>query len=64
VASVIIGARNEEQLKQNLGAIGWNLDAAQVKRLEEVSAVPMPYPYWHQALKAELTVRGGGPRAA
>ena len=57
VSSVIVGARNEEQLKQNLGAIGWNLDAEQVSRLDAASAVPLPYPYWHQALKAELTTR-------
>ena len=57
VSSVIVGARNEEQLKQNLGAIGWNLDAQQVSRLDAASAVPLPYPYWHQALKAELTTR-------
>ena len=57
VSSVIVGARNEEQLKQNLGAIGWNLNAEQVSRLDAASAVPLPYPYWHQALKAELTTR-------
>jgi len=48
VANVIIGARNEEQLKQNLGALGWNLTPAQVKRLDEASATPLAYPYWHQ----------------
>jgi len=45
---VIIGARNEEQLKQNLGAIGWNLTPEQVKKLDAASAVPFAYPYWHQ----------------
>ncbi len=49
VSSVIVGARNEEQLRQNLGAIGWNLTPEQVKRLDEASAKPAPYPYWHQA---------------
>jgi aryl-alcohol dehydrogenase-like predicted oxidoreductase len=48
VANVIIGARNEEQLKQNLGALGWNLTAAQVKKLDQASATPLAYPYWHQ----------------
>lgn len=48
VANVIVGARNEEQLKQNLGAVGWELDAAQVAVLDKVSARPRPYPYWHQ----------------
>ena len=46
VSSVILGARNEEQLKQNLGAIGWNLSKEQVARLEEASAVTPVYPYW------------------
>ncbi|CAN5388859.1 aldo/keto reductase [soil metagenome] len=49
VATVVIGARNEEQLKQNLGAVGWNLTAAQVKTLDDASAFTPPYPYWHQA---------------
>lgn len=48
VSSILIGARNEEQLKQNLGAIGWNLSTEQVKRLDDVSAAPPTYPYWHQ----------------
>jgi aryl-alcohol dehydrogenase-like predicted oxidoreductase len=45
---VIIGARNEEQLRQNLGATGWNLAPEQVAKLDSASAVPVPYPYWHQ----------------
>ena len=49
VSSVIIGARNEEQLKQNLGAVGWNLTPEQVATLDAASAVTKPYPYWHQA---------------
>jgi aryl-alcohol dehydrogenase-like predicted oxidoreductase len=49
VATVIIGARNEEQLRQNLGAVGWNLTVEQVKKLDAASAVPRIYPYWHQA---------------
>ena len=48
VATLIVGARNEEQLRQNLGAVGWNLTAAQVAALDAASAVPLPYPYWHQ----------------
>ncbi len=48
VSSVIIGARNEEQLKQNLGSVGWNLNADQVARLDKASAVTPVYPYWHQ----------------
>jgi len=48
VSTIIIGARNEEQLRQNLGAIGWNLTKEQVTRLDAASATPAPYPYWHQ----------------
>jgi aryl-alcohol dehydrogenase-like predicted oxidoreductase len=45
---VIFGARNEEQLRANLGAIGWNLTADQMARLDAASAIPPIYPYWHQ----------------
>jgi aryl-alcohol dehydrogenase-like predicted oxidoreductase len=48
VSSVIIGARTEEQLRQNLGAVGWNLTAEQVARLDKASAKTPVYPYWHQ----------------
>ncbi len=53
VATVIVGARNEEQLRQNLGAIGWNLTPAQVKQLDDASATTPAYPYWHQKGFAE-----------
>ena len=53
VANVIIGARNEEQLRQNLGAVGWNLTPEQVARLDAASATPLAYPYWHQRGFAE-----------
>ncbi|MBY5346441.1 aldo/keto reductase [Rhizobium leguminosarum] len=46
VSSVIIGARNGEQLRQNLGAVGWSLSKAQIERLDAVSAVTAPYPYF------------------
>jgi aryl-alcohol dehydrogenase-like predicted oxidoreductase len=46
VSSVIIGARNEEQLKANLGAVGWKLTLEQMKRLDEASARTAPYPYF------------------
>lgn len=48
VANVIVGARDEAQLRENLGAVGWNLDAEHMKRLDEASAVTPAYPYWHQ----------------
>lgn len=46
VSSVLIGARNEQQLRQNLGAVGWNLSAAQMERLDRASQVTPPYPYY------------------
>jgi aryl-alcohol dehydrogenase-like predicted oxidoreductase len=46
VSSVIIGARDEAQLRDNLGAVGWSLSADQIKHLDEVSAVMPPYPYY------------------
>jgi aryl-alcohol dehydrogenase-like predicted oxidoreductase len=48
VSSVIVGARNEEQLRQNLGAVGWNLTPDQVKRLDAAGETTKAYPYWHQ----------------
>jgi aryl-alcohol dehydrogenase-like predicted oxidoreductase len=53
VASIIIGARNEAQLRENLGAVGWNLTAEQVAVLDAASERPMIYPYWHQRGFAE-----------
>ena len=49
VSTVVIGARNEAQLRQNLGAVGWNLTPEQVAKLDKASQRPKPYPYWHQA---------------
>jgi aryl-alcohol dehydrogenase-like predicted oxidoreductase len=48
VCNVVVGARDEAQLRENLGAVGWRLDAAQVARLDAVSSRTPPYPYWHQ----------------
>ena len=48
VASVIIGARDEKQLKDNLGAVGWRLSSAHVAQLDAASTVTPAYPYWHQ----------------
>ena len=55
VASVVIGARNEEQLQQNLAAVGSSLDEAHVAKLDEVSERRPIYPYWHQRLNPRLT---------
>ena len=48
VSTVILGARNEAQLRDNLAAVTWQLTAEEIARLDEVSALPEPYPYWHQ----------------
>ncbi|MGI4859367.1 MAG: aldo/keto reductase [Janthinobacterium lividum] len=48
VATVLIGARDEHQLRQNLGAVGWKLTSQQIAFLDAASHVRPPYPYWHQ----------------
>jgi aryl-alcohol dehydrogenase-like predicted oxidoreductase len=53
VSSVIIGARDEKQLKDNLGAIGWSLTREQIAKLDAASETMKPYPYWHQSGFAE-----------
>jgi aryl-alcohol dehydrogenase-like predicted oxidoreductase len=64
VSSVIIGARTEDQLKDNLGAADWRLTEDEVTRLDRVSARPLPYPYWHQqkfnAPRMRYTLSGVG----
>ncbi len=49
VVNIVMGARNEEQLRDNLGAVGWNLSAEHMARLDKVSHKDLAYPYWHQA---------------
>jgi len=53
VSTVIIGARDEQQLRDNLGAVGWSLTREQVAQLDAASAVTLAYPYWHQRGFAE-----------
>jgi aryl-alcohol dehydrogenase-like predicted oxidoreductase len=48
VDTVILGARHEAQLRDNLAAATWRLAAEEVARLDEASALPEPYPQWHQ----------------
>lgn len=48
IDTVVLGARNQEQLADNLAAAAWRLTAEEMARLDEVSALPEPYPYWHQ----------------
>ena len=47
VDTVIIGARNEQQLRDNLAAASWILTDAEVESLDDVSAIPLSYPHWH-----------------
>ncbi len=63
VATVIFGARNEEQLKQNLGAAGWNLTAEQIGKLDRASDVTPIYPYWHQRQFTERNPAAAPPAA-
>jgi len=58
VSTVIIGARNEQQLRDNLGAVGWSLSPAQIARLDAASETPHAYPYWHQR---QFTERSPSP---
>ena len=58
VATAIIGARNEAQLLENLGAVGWALTPAQVAALDAASEVLPPYPVWHQRNFPMLNERG------
>jgi len=48
VCNIVVGARNEEQLRQNLGAVGWTLTPDQIARLDGASHRTPTYPYWHQ----------------
>lgn len=57
VSTIVLGARTEEQLKQNLAAVGWNLSKEQVAKLDQASAVDPIYPYWHQDQFKERTAR-------
>jgi aryl-alcohol dehydrogenase-like predicted oxidoreductase len=52
VASVIVGARTDEQLADNLRAAELELSEEERRRLDEVSALPLIYPFWHQAKTA------------
>jgi aryl-alcohol dehydrogenase-like predicted oxidoreductase len=54
ISTLIIGARNEEQLKANLGAVGWKLTPDQIAKLDAASELPLAYPYWHQRQFEEL----------
>ncbi len=48
VSCVLVGAKHEQQLRDNLAAASWELTAEEMKRLNDASAIPFAYPYWHQ----------------
>jgi aryl-alcohol dehydrogenase-like predicted oxidoreductase len=52
IVSLIVGARTEEQLADNLAAANLELSADERQRLDELSALPLLYPFWHQAASA------------
>jgi diketogulonate reductase-like aldo/keto reductase len=58
-----MGARNEEQLRQNLDSAGWNLSAAQVAKLDAASDLIPTYPYWHQRQFRERNPAAAAPSA-
>ena len=58
VSTVIIGARDEKQLRDNLGSLGWTLTAEQIAKLDAASDEPLAYPYWHQR---QFTERNPAP---
>jgi aryl-alcohol dehydrogenase-like predicted oxidoreductase len=63
VSTVIIGARNEQQLRQNLEAVGWNLTGEQISRLDAASDVTPIYPYWHQRQFTERNPAAAAPKS-
>lgn len=58
VSNIVVGARNEEQLIENIGAVGWSLSEGQVAMLDAASDVPPAYPVWHQRGFPMLNERG------
>lgn len=58
VASIIVGARDEAQLVQNIGAVGWQLTGDQIAKLDAASDVAPAYPVWHQRGFPMLNERG------
>lgn len=63
VATVIMGARNEKQLRQNLDAAGWNLSGEQIAKLNKASDVTPIYPYWHQRQFVERNPWASPPKS-
>jgi aryl-alcohol dehydrogenase-like predicted oxidoreductase len=64
VSTIIIGARNEQQLRQNLDAVGWNLSAEQMAQLDAASVATPIYPYWHQRQFVERNPAAAPPKSA
>jgi aryl-alcohol dehydrogenase-like predicted oxidoreductase len=62
VSSVLLGARTEEQLADNLGAASWTLDDEEIQRLDDLTVPRILYPYWHQQFSARLGPADVWPR--
>jgi aryl-alcohol dehydrogenase-like predicted oxidoreductase len=62
VSSVIIGARTEEQLVDNLNTATWALSDDELARLDDMTVPRMLYPYWHQQFSARLGPADTWPR--
>jgi aryl-alcohol dehydrogenase-like predicted oxidoreductase len=62
ISTVIMGARNEEQLKQNLASEGWKLTAEQIAKLDAASDVTPVYPYWHQRQFGDRNPSAAAPK--
>jgi aryl-alcohol dehydrogenase-like predicted oxidoreductase len=62
VTSVIVGARTEQQLCDNLGAATWTLSDEELQRLNELTVPRIIYPYWHQQFSARLGPADAWPR--
>ena len=62
VSSVILGARTEDQLRDNLGATDWTLAPDELQRLNDLTQPRILYPYWHQQFSARLNPADEWPR--
>ena len=62
VSTVIFGSRNEQQLRQNLESVGWDLSSEQMRKLDEASDRRPIYPYWHQRQFLERNPAAAAPK--
>jgi aryl-alcohol dehydrogenase-like predicted oxidoreductase len=57
VSSIIVGARTDEQLKDNLAAASWTMSDEELQRLNDLTVPRILYPYWHQQFSAAGRLR-------